>query len=104
VTVFTSKPDLKAFGLMFLANDSACLATDEIVEADLRFDDQSDTGNPFINEDVFNPLPNLPNREAAPKACVALNLETLPSQSGNLNEEFNAPDFSAFPSVLELIK
>lgn len=62
---------------MFLPSDSTCVATDEIVEADLSFDDQSDTENPFSNEDGFNPLPNFPNREAAPKASVGLNSEAL---------------------------
>jgi hypothetical protein len=48
-----------------------------MVEADLTLDDQSDTEKLCISEEVFNPLPSLPNKEAPPEAFVELNLEAL---------------------------
>jgi hypothetical protein len=101
VTVLGSKPDLKASGFMFFINDSACVATEEMVEADLSFDDQSDIEKPCISEEVFNPLPSLPNKEAAPEASVELSLEALLAQSAILKEELSALGLSPFPKLLK---
>ena len=86
---------------MFFISDCAWVATDEMVEADLSFDDQSDKENPCASEEVFNPLPNLPSKEAAPEASVGLSLETLLSQLGILNEELSALELSPFPKLLK---
>ena len=86
---------------MLFTSDSACVATEDMVEADLSFDVQSFVENPCISEDGFNPLPNWPNNDAAPEALVGLNLETLPSQSGNLNDGRNELGFSPFPRLVK---
>ena len=74
-----------------------------MVVADFNLEAQSVTENPCIREAGFKPFPNWLSKDEAPETLEGLNLETLLSHVGILNEESSELDFRPLPMLVKAV-